>query len=118
MEVEYEIGSGPLDKSLPAVKQVPECNLIFTDFLISQTDTSNEATKAAVVFDNGNFKIDSDDYSLNTHTLRYFVSIDTAIIATDPLIFDITFTKPPPQLNGTPSPSPITCSKDDSDWHV
>ena len=44
--------------------------------------TSNDATLAAVAFDNGVIKINTSDFTLATHTLRLFVSIDTAIVAT------------------------------------
>jgi len=85
-----------MDKALPAVEQKPECNLSFTEFSLGSPVTSNDATLAAVIFENGAFKIDSTDYSLATHTLRHFVNIETPIIATEQLIFDITFTKPAP----------------------
>ena len=99
LQVEYEIGSGPLEKPLPAVEQKPECNIPFTDFSIVSTSASSDAAPAAVVFENASFTIDSNDYTLDTHTLRFVVAIDTSIIATESFIFDITFTKPPPQFN-------------------
>lgn len=80
--VEYEIGSGPLEQTLPDVVQRPDCKLSFNEFLITSRVTSNDATLAAVAFDNGVIKINTSDFTLATHTLRLFVSIDTAIVAT------------------------------------
>ena len=94
--IEYEIGSGPLEKSLPEVEQKPECGLSFTEFYLGSVVASISSASGAVVFENGKFTISSNDYTLDTHTVRLNVIIDTTIIVTDPLIFDIEFLTPPP----------------------
>lgn len=117
VEVEYEIGSGQLSKSLPKVEQKPNCNLDFNEFAIVETQTSNDLTLVAVNFDNGTVKINSDDFTLNTHTLRLFVSVVTDIIVTEPMIFDITFKNPELKFDmDSVDNSPLSCSEDDANW--
>jgi len=80
---------------------------------------SIDSAPAAVVLENGAFTINSNDYTLDTHTLRIYVVIDTPIIATDPLLFDIEFTKPPPAFNKAGfEVTPITCSAVDATWSL
>ena len=119
ISIEYEIGTGTTEKQIPAVEQKPECNLVFSEFIASVSASSNEAATAAVKFENGAFSINSFDYSLDSHTILYNVYIDTPIIATDPLLFDITFTKPAPQFNRAGlTVTPITCSSEDALWSL
>ena len=92
------IGEGPLEKSLPEIKQKPECNLTFTDFFIEKLETSMapEKATASVILENGVIIVNSNDFTLDTHTVRLYVAIDTPIIETEAMIVDVEFTSPPP----------------------
>ena len=78
--------------------QKPECNLIFTEFYIGKVETSakTEQATASVIFENNIITVNTDDYSLNTHTVRLRIYINTSVIATEPLIVDVEFVSPPP----------------------
>ena len=55
-----------------------------------------EQATASVVLKNGAITVNSDDFTLRTHTVRLRVHIDTNIIATEALIIDVEFVSPPP----------------------
>ena len=80
---------------------------------------TTEQAAASVIIENGIITVNTDDYTLNTHTVRLRVYIDTYVIATEPLIVDVEFVSPPPKFDRIGfSVIAITCSPADVTWSL